>query len=122
MKKSNNLFSILKGILLAVGITVAGVLLLSLFVKGNAEDNLISGMALVIKIVSVVAGTVLSGIKIRRRGALTGLLVAVPYRIICLLLTLLASPLTFSFKLLGDVAFTALIGIFAGILTVNTVK
>lgn len=121
MKKVNNVISLLKGILTAVGVTVIGIAALALFAK-DTEGNFLNTISLIIKIVSIISGTVISAIKIRKGGAVTGVITAVAYWIICLLLSLIAEPLYFSFKMLIDLLFTCLIGVFAGILTVNALK
>ena len=121
MKKLNIVLSLLKGILLAVIITIIGIGALALFVK-DTEGSFVSAISLVIKILSIVAGTILSSVKIRKKGAVTGVATAGAYWIICLLLTLITEPFDFSLKLAVDLLFNVLIGAFAGILTVNALK
>ena len=121
MKKINVIFSWLKGITVAVAVTVLGVALLALFLKNN-DGKFVSLISVIIKVVSICLGTVLASLKSRKRGALNGIAVSVPYWIVCMLLSLLVEPLQFSFRMLLDLLLTVFIGIFAGILTVNTVK
>ncbi len=121
MKKTNTLFSLLKGILTAVGVTVIGIAALALFAK-DTEGSFLNTISLVIKITSIISGTIVSAIKIRKRGAVTGVITAVVYWLVCLLLSLIVEPLQLSFKILIDLFFACLIGIFAGILTVNALK
>lgn len=121
MKKRNIIFELLKGVLFATAITVIGVAALALFAKDTASD-FISIISVVIKIISIVIGTVASSLKIRKRGAVIGMTVSCLYWMVCTLLSLLLSPIIFSFKLLLDFLFTVLIGAFSGILTVNTLK
>ncbi len=122
MKKMNYLVNVLKGILVAVGITVIGIALLALFAKGGAEDTTVSVISFIVKILSVIAGTVISASKIMRRGAATGAVVGLTYWLVCLALSVLLGTPAFSFEMFGDIAFTVMIGAFAGILTVNVLK
>ncbi len=123
MKKINYLLQILKGTLIAVLVTVIGVSALALLVKdAEAGSKLISGLSIAIKVVSIALGTILCAIKLRKKGALIGTLVATPYWVICFLLSLIGTTPVFSFGILIDLALTVLTGVFSGILTVNTLK
>ena len=123
MKKVNYLLQILKGLAAAVIVTVIGVAVLALFVKDlDADSNLVSGLSVAVKVVSIALGTILAAIKIRKKGALIGAFVAIPYWAVCFLLSIIGSTPVFSFGLLIDLALTVLTGVFSGILTVNTLK
>lgn len=123
MKKVNYLLQILKGLTVAVIVTVIGVAVLALFVKDlDADSNLVSGLSVAVKVVSIALGTILAAIKIRKKGALIGAFVAIPYWAVCFLLSIIGSTPVFSFGLLIDLALTVLTGVFSGILTVNTLK
>ncbi|MBE7091793.1 MAG: TIGR04086 family membrane protein [Clostridiales bacterium] len=123
MKKVNYLLQILKGVLISVGVTILGIALIALLVKdADAGSNLVSGLSIAVKIVSIALGTVLSAIKIKRKGAILGALIATPYWIICFLLSLLSATPVFSLGIIIDFVLTVLTGVFSGILTVNTLK
>lgn len=123
MKKVNYLLQILKGLTVAVIVTVIGVAVLALFVKDlDADSNLVSGLSVAVKVVSIALGTILAAIKIRKKGALIGAFVAIPYWAVCFLLSIIGSTPVFSFGLLIDLVLTVLTGVFSGILTVNTLK
>ena len=123
MKKVNYLLQILKGILISVGVTILGIALIALLVKdADAGSSLISGLSIGVKIVSIILGTVLVGIKIKKKGALTGAFIALPYWIICFMLSSLSTPLVFAFTNIIDLLLTVLTGVFCGILTVNAIK
>ncbi len=123
MKKVNYLLQILKGVLIAVIVTMVGIALIALLVKDtDAKGKLISGLSIGVKIISIVLGTVLSGIKIKKKGALLGLFVALPYWIICFLLSSLSSAPVFTLATLIDLLLTCFTGVFSGILTVNAIK
>ena len=71
MKKVNYLIQILKGILIAVTVTLIGIALIALLVKDtDAGSKLISGLSVGVKIISIVLGTVLAGIKIKKKGTI----------------------------------------------------
>lgn len=123
MKKVNYLLQILKGVLISVGVTVLGIALIALLVKdADAGSSLISGLSIGVKIVSIILGTVLAGIKIKKKGALTGLFIALPYWLICFALSSITAPPVFALANVIDLLLTALTGVFSGILTVNAIK
>lgn len=121
MKKTNLFLDLLKGIAVAIGITVIGVAAIALFAK-DTESGFLSIASVIIKILSIVAGTFVCGMKIRKKGALVGILTASVYWIVCIALALVIEPKQFSFNVLVDLLFSLLVGAFAGILTVNTLK
>ncbi len=121
MKRINAVFTFLKGILLAAGITVIGVAVLALVAK-DTEGGFISGISLAIKLISISAGTLFVALKMRKRGAVLGGVVSICYWLICVLLSLLISPLQLSIKMGIDLLFTALAGTIVGIITVNAIK
>ena len=123
MKKVNYLLQILKGVLISVLVTVLGIALIALLVKdADAGSSLISGLSIGVKVLSIVLGTVLAGIKIKKKGALTGILIALPYWIICFVLSSIDSAPVFALANAVDLLLTVLTGIFSGILTVNAIK
>lgn len=121
MKKTKFFLDLLKGVAVAVGITLIGIAAMALFAK-NTESDFLSIISIVIKIISIVVGTVVFGRKIRKRGAVLGIIIAFVYWLACLVLSLIAEPIQFSFSMLADLLFSLLIGAFAGILTVNALK
>lgn len=123
MKKVNYLLQILKGVLISVGVTILGIAIIALLVKdADAGNSLISGLSIGVKIVSIILGTVLAGIKIKKKGALTGIFIALPYWIICFVLSSITAPPVFTLATVIDLVLTVLTGVFSGILTVNAIK
>lgn len=123
MKKVNYLLQILKGILISVGATILGIAIIALLVKdADAGSSLISGLSIGVKIVSIILGTVLAGIKIKKKGALTGIFIALPYWIICFALSSITQAPVFTLATVIDLLLTVLTGVFSGILTVNAIK
>ena len=123
MKKVNYLLQILKGILISVGATILGIAIIALLVKDlDAGSSLISGLSIGVKIVSIILGTVLAGIKIKKKGALTGIFIALPYWIICFALSSITQAPVFTLATVIDLLLTVLTGVFSGILTVNAIK
>ena len=114
--KKTNLLEMTKKVLAVIG-TAA----IALFAK-NTESNFMSIVSIVVKILSIVSGTVICGKKIRKRGALVGIVTALVYWVACIGISLFIEPLQFSLKMFMDLLFTLLIGAFAGILTVNALK
>lgn len=123
MKKVNYLLQILKGILISVGATILGIAIIALLVKdADAGSSLISGLSIGVKIFSIILGTVLAGIKIKKKGALTGIFIALPYWIICFALSSITQAPVFTLATVIDLLLTVLTGVFSGILTVNAIK
>lgn len=117
----NIVIEFLKGILFATGVTVIGVAILALIAK-DTDGGLVSGISLAIKFLSIGAGTVFVALKIRRNGAVVGIVTSVLYWVICILLSLLVSPLQISLKMGLDLLLTAFAGAIVGIITVNAIK
>lgn len=125
MKNQKNiLLAFVKGIAAAVILTGAGIALLALFVKTiDLTSPFISGMAILIKAVSVIAGTVLICRSVRKKGALCGGGAALAYWGICFALSsLLGEGMGFTLYTLLDMALTVLAGVFSGIIAVNLLK
>lgn len=121
VKRINVLLTFLKGVLFATGVTIIGVAILALVAK-DTEGGLISGISIAIKLISIGAGTVPVALKIRRKGAIVGAVTSACYWIICILLSLLISPIQLSLKMGIDLLLTALSGAIVGIITVNAIK
>ena len=121
MKKTNLIYSLLRGIFFAVGFTVIGVALLALLAK-DTEGDFLKIITLAVKVISIILGVITASIKIRKRGAMIGGIVAFIYWIVCVLLSMLVEPLSITLKMFGDLLFTCLMGCLAGILTVNALK
>ncbi len=125
MKNQKNIFlAFLKGIAAAVLVTGVGIALLALFVKTiDLTSPLISGLAIVIKALSVITGTVLVCRSIRKKGAVCGGVMALIYWGICFgLAALSGSDTSFTVYTVLDMGLTVLAGVFSGILAVNLLK
>ena len=125
MKNQKNiLLAFLKGIAAAVLVTGVGIALLALFVKTiDLTSPLISGLAIVIKALSVITGTVLVCRSIRKKGAVCGGVTALIYWGICFgLAALSGSDTSFTVYTVLDMGLTVLAGVFSGILAVNLLK
>lgn len=125
MKNQKNIFlAFLKGIAAAVLVTGVGIALLALFVKTiDLTSPLISGLAIVIKALSVITGTVLVCRSIRKKGAVCGGVTALIYWGICFgLAALSGSDTSFTVYTVLDMGLTVLAGVFSGILAVNLLK
>lgn len=125
MKNQKNIFlAFLKGIAASVILTGIGIALLALFVKTiDLSSPLISGAAIVIKAISVIAGTVLVCRNIRKKGAVCGGITALIYWGICFgLAALSGAGASFTLYTALDMTLTALAGVFSGIIAVNLLK
>ena len=88
----------------------------------ETDGNFISLISVIIKLLSIIVGTVVASLDLKKRGALVGIMVSFPYWIICILLSLLAAPIQFDIKMIFDFIVTVIIGMFAGVLIVNVRK
>lgn len=120
-KRAVNLSAIRLGLVWALGITAAAVLVLGLWVLFNSAGvyyftRLLGSIALF----SVAAGGIMSGRVVRNLGWLHGGLVGFCYGLAFILPALIAGPLALSFMdLTGRLGIFTLTGLTAGVIGVN---
>jgi len=122
--KKKTVLSLLKGITVAFLITVLGIALIALLAKNDGTDGgVITLLLIILKIVSIAVGTFISLKGIRKSGAVVGGTLATVYRILCFALSALTvDKNVFVFSSLTELFFSAVIGIIAGAILINTVK
>lgn len=78
--KSNNMFKILKGIILSVLITLLGLLILAIVITyTNVSENVIPMAITIITAISILIGSFFSTINIQKNGLLNGFAVGFAY-------------------------------------------
>lgn len=124
-RKSSGIFlSITKGSLIALCISLVGILIFAFCLKFTSlSDKLITPINQVIKGVSIFFGVFFGLRKRKDKGLISGLIIGLVYTIVAFLVfSLLSSSFVFDLTLLYDVIFGTLIGGICGIICVNVKK
>ncbi len=124
LDKKASILGVLKGVLVAVCVSIVGVLAFALVYKFvQMGDTTIKIVNQIIKVVSVVLGVNVALKSDRSKGAIKGLLVGAIYSVVAYaVFGLLSATFTFSISILFDVLFAGLVGLIAGIFLVNLKK
>mgnify|MGYP002515896795 FL=1 len=124
LDKKASILGVLKGVLVAVCVSIVGVLAFALVYKFvQMSDTTIKIVNQIIKVVSVVLGVNVALKSDRSKGAIKGLLVGAIYSVVSYaVFGLLSATFTFSLSILFDVLFAGLVGLIAGIFLVNLKK
>lgn len=124
LDKKASILGVLKGVLVAVCVSIVGVLAFALVYKFvQMGDTTIKIVNQIIKVVSVVLGVNVALKSDRSKGAIKGLLVGAIYSVVAYaVFGLLSATFTFSLSILFDVLFAGLVGLIAGIFLVNLKK
>ncbi len=124
LDKKASILGVLKGVLVAVCVSIVGVLAFALVYKFvQMGDTTIKIVNQIIKVVSVVLGVNVALKPDRSKGAIKGLLVGAIYSVVAYaVFGLLSATFTFSLSILFDVLFAGLVGLIAGIFLVNLKK
>lgn len=120
--KDNSLFlSILKGSLVALTVSLVGVLIFAFIMRFvPISDSLISPINQVIKGVSILIGCFVGLKKAKEMGLISGLLIGFVYTALAFLtFSILNGEFVFSRTILNDLLFGAIIGAICGIVAVN---
>jgi len=122
--KSKYIFQILKGALLAVIISLIGILFFAFIIKiTGLSDGWIMPINQVIKAVSILIGVVLALKKMPERGLIKGLFIGLVYTIIAFFVfSLLNGKFEFDKTILNDVLFGSIMGAICGIICVSIRK
>lgn len=120
-KKPNLFLTVLKGSLIALSISIVGILIFAFVLRFvSISDNLIQPINQVIKGVSIFIGCLISMKKTRHMGLLTGLLIGVLYNLLAFVVfSILDGSFSLSITILNDLLFGGLIGLICGIIAVN---
>ena len=124
LDKKASILGVLKGVLVAVCVSIVGVLAFALVYKFvQMGDTTIKIVNQIIKVVSVVLGVNVALKSDRSKGAIKGLLVGAIYSVVAYaVFGLLSATFTFSISILFDILFAGLVGLIAGIFLVNLKK
>lgn len=124
LDKKANILGVLKGVLVAVCISIVGVLLFAVVYKFVAMNGTtIKIVNQVIKVLSVLLGVNVALKGNKTKGAVKGLLIGVIYSIVAYaIFGLLSSTFAFNLSILYDAIFAGLVGLIAGVFLVNLKK
>ncbi len=117
---TNNFIQFLKGLIVALIITFAGILIFALIIKfANLNDRVIVPVNLVIKALSVAVGTIIFT-KSKTGGLKKGIIFAFSYITLAFVIfSALAGKFVFEISLLLDYVFAIIVGIIVGVIRVN---
>lgn len=113
--------TVLKGALIALSISLVGILIFAFFIKYVAiSTDAIKPINQVIKGVSLLIGTFIALKKVNQMGLIHGLLIGLLYTILAFIVfSILDGNFTFSKTLINDLLFGGIIGSICGIISVN---
>lgn len=113
--------STLKGALIALSISLIGILIFAFFIKYVAiPTEAIKPVNQVIKGISLLLGTFVALKKVNQMGLVNGLLIGLSYTLLAFVVfSILDGRFEFSRTLINDLLFGAIIGAICGIIAVN---
>ena len=119
--KNNIFLTILKGSLIALSISLIGILIFAFVLRFiPISDNLIMPINQVIKGLSVLIGTILALRKVNEMGLVSGLLIGLVYTAVAFVtFSILDGNFDFSLTILNDLLFGGIVGAICGIIAVN---
>ncbi len=122
--KKANLLNILRGVLMALALTIVLVLILAIIYKFvDMSDTTIKVINQVIKVASIGFGIFLCLKKDKKQGMLKGSTIGALYMLLSyLVFSLLVSSFYFSLAILYDLIFGAILGLLFGVIFVNFSK
>lgn len=115
-----SVISYAKALALSLILTMVLILIFALILKfTNLSDGVIAPVNLVIKAISIAAGTIVLT-KGKRGGLIKGLILGLTFTILAFIIfSIMAGRFVFGTGLLLDVGFGALVGAIVGIISVN---
>lgn len=118
LKNSNSLFTILKGALTALIVSLVGILIFAFVIKlTSISDGLIKPINQVIKVISILFGSILAFKNGVEKTLPKGIIIGVLYTILAFLLfSTLNGKFDFNISLLLDVLFGGTIGLISSII------
>lgn len=106
--------SLFKGVVISMILTIILILIFSLLlVKTNIKEQYINTIIIVISSISILIGTSISTISLKKHGIINGILISVMYMV---LLYIISSAFCGDFSIKLDSIIMFLVGIFLGIL------
>ncbi len=123
-EKNNILLNGLKGSMLSVCISLVLILIFAFIIKlTSMSDALIKPINQVIKIVSILIGTMFIVKKVKQKGLLLGAMVGLLYSILAFVVfSILNGGFSFDWTLLIDILFGTISGGICGVICVNSKK
>ncbi len=123
-EKKGNVKPIIKGVLVALAISLVAILLFAFLLRWtNISDSIIAPVNQVIKGVSIFLGVFFGLKKVKQNGIINGLIIGFLYTIVAFLVfSLLDGAFCFDKSLLNDILFGTIIGAICGIICVNLKK
>lgn len=120
----NSIMAILGGALLSISITLILILVFALFIRYfDISNNWIFPVNQVIKIISLFIGIIVALKKLKNKGLMNGILIAITYFILSyLIFSILQGKFSISLNNLYDFILTMLMGGLIGIIVVNITK
>lgn len=116
--------AVLKGSLWAVSISLIAILIFAIIIRfTNIPDSFIMPINQVIKVFSILIGTILASKINPKNGLKMGFTIGVMYSILAFLIfSILSSTFSFSMTNIIDIVFAGLIGAISGVFAVNMNK
>ncbi len=123
-EKSNILLNGLKGSMLSVCVSLVLILIFAFVIKLTCmSDTLIKPINQVIKVVSILIGTMFIVKKVKEKGLLLGCVVGLLYSILAFVVfSILNGGFSFDWTLLIDILFGVVTGAICGVICVNAKK
>lgn len=117
--KSTNILGMLKGVFWAIAFSLLCVLVFAFVIKFTSlNENAISPINQVIKVLSILFGCFIASKKIKSNGWLWGLIIGALYTILAFLtFSILDGEFRISLNLLNDLVFGSIIGLISGVIT-----
>lgn len=123
-KDRSILLAIIKGSLIALCISLVGILIFAFILKfASVSDKAIRPINQIIKGVSVLIGVFVAMRKVDKMGLVGGLLIGLVYTILAFVVfSILDGNFEFNLTLLNDLLFGGIMGAICGIIAVNVKK
>lgn len=120
-KENSLLKNALKGSLMALAISLIGILLFAFIIKlTNMSNNCISPINQVIKFLSIFIGVCFALRKNKSKGILNGLVIGIVYTLLAFIIfSALSKNFSFDKSLFNDLIFDCIAGIICGVIAVN---
>jgi len=112
---------VLKGVLIALSVSLIGILLFALILKFcNLNDSSIKVINQIIKIVSILLGVMFCLKKDKSKGLIKGAVLGAFYTLASyFLFSILVASFSFSASIIYDLIFSSIVGLICGVIFVN---
>ena len=122
--KSNNLLKIIKGSIIAIVLTLILLLITTIILTyTDVSENILPTAVIVVSAISILIGSILSSMNIKKNGLLNGALVGLIYMVVIYLLSSIAvTGYGINLKTLIMILISVVAGVVGGIIGVNIHK